>query len=1389
MPRVPDEVKLRLKREVSVQRLAEARGIKLRRSGRSLMGLCPFHQDTNPSLSIDPEANVWKCFGCGRAGDVIEWVKYAESVSFNHAVELLKRDHLPMLATAPAGGPPPKRTLLTKLPALIEHTDDDRKLLDTIVTYYQQRLKENPAAQQYLIERGLKSSEMLEQFRIGLSDRSLSYHLPHSRRVDGAAQRGRLIELGILRKETGHEHFNGCVVIPILNLDGDVVQMYGRKITAKLRPDLARHLYLPGPHRGVWNERALVASKEIILCEALIDALTFWCAGYRNVTCVYGVNNFTDELRAAFQQHGTKRIYLAYDRDDAGERAAQAHGEELMSLGLECFRVQFPKGQDANEYAHMTQPAAKALGVMLTSAAWLGQGKRPAVSVLKPAVIEEAQAKPAAKEKNIEEVRELVKEKIPAATTTAAKEKNISPPEQNIFPLAASPESAQQEEATPRPMPLSAPVEPVVKIENGEVTVTIGPRAYRVLNLEKCTSQGKMQVNVKVSGRNVRGEWCYHGDSFDMENYRHRANFAKQTAHELATKEETIHREVGQLWTRLYDLQRELIRKALTPTEEKTIMTPEEQAAATELLRDPRLLDRVLEDFDKCGVVGEETNKKVSYLAAVSRLLQKPLAIVVQSASAAGKSSLMEAVLDFIPEEHREEYSAMTSQALFYMGEKNLKHKILAVSEEEGAQRAAYALKLLQSEGVLNIASTGKDPVSGKHVTHEYRVEGPVMICLTTTAQEIDEELVNRCIVLTVNEEREQTRAIHRKQREARTTEGLWARRDRAKIIRLHRNAQRLLRPIEVANNLMREEEDFPDTMTRTRRDHVKMLTLIDAIALLHQQQREIKTETRNGETLEYIEATKADVKLAQQLMYQVIMPSLDELPQHTRRLLVLIGQMVQQECERLQIEPEEFRFTRRIVRQFTKWGDTQLRVHLRRLEEMEYLILRHGGSQGQVFVYQLRLDYDANFAGVEDNFAGTSRPLRGDVESEESPANMQESATSSRESGKHFSGGRESGESRRSCNQAQRPRGAEARGGEVMARVEKKRKQTSTAPETPLEVLMHEHLNALRVRAYSEHTVKNRLVHIGFFIRWAYEHGLREPSEITRPVLERYQRHLFYYRKKNGEPLTFRSQHSRLVPLRVWFKWMTRQNHILHNPASEIDLPRVGRTLPKNILSVQEIEQVMMQPNLAEPLGLRDRAILEVIYATGLRRLEIVNLKLFDLQLDRGLIVVRQGKGKKDRYVPIGERATAWLQKYIAEARPHLAIEPDDLTVFLTADGEPFSRDHLTWTVRVQIVAAKTGKVGACHLLRHCMATHMHENGADIRFIQQILGHEDIKTTQIYTHVALRALQQVYAATHPTAFIEKEKAPPVPTETPRPADPAELLTALDREADEDRED
>ena len=410
MPYVPPEVTERLKREVSIQRLAEARGIKLTRSGKELIGLCPFHDDRNPSLNIDPVANVWHCKGaCGEGGSVIDWVMRAEGVSFHHALELLKRDY------APSAGPVVKIGTVRKLPPLIDATAEDKKLLGVVVDYYHRTLKDAPEAQQYLIKRGLQSGEIIDRFKLGYANRSLCLHLPASNRRDGDAQRTRLKQLGILRNQKpGHEHFNGSLVIPVFNLAGEVVEMYGRKIVPNLRPGTPDHLYLPGEHRGVWNEEALIASKDIILCEALIDALTFWVAGYRQVTASYGVNGFTADHRAAIERHGTERVYIAYDADDAGNKAALKLAEQLMGMGIECFRVQFPKGMDANSHALKTTPAPQALGVLLTGAAWMGKGPRPAGRAPMPVIVPESIAtpltvaaptaeEPAAKKKMIEE--------------------------------------------------------------------------------------------------------------------------------------------------------------------------------------------------------------------------------------------------------------------------------------------------------------------------------------------------------------------------------------------------------------------------------------------------------------------------------------------------------------------------------------------------------------------------------------------------------------------------------------------------------------------------------------------------------------------------------------------------------------------------------------------------------------------------------------------------------------------------------------------------------------------------------------------------------------------------------------------------------------------------
>jgi hypothetical protein len=297
----------------------------------------------------------------------------------------------------------------------------------------------------------------------------------------------------------------------------------------------------------------------------------------------------------------------------------------------------------------------------------------------------------------------------------------------------------------------------------------------------------------------------------------------------------------------------------------------------------------------------------------------------------------------------------MTGQSLFYMGETDLQHKILAIAEEEGAERASYALKLLQSEGRLTIASTGKDAQTGRLVTHEYRVEGPVMIFLTTTAIEMDEELLNRCLVLTVDEGREQTRAIHALQRERQTLEGLLVNQDRRRILKVHQDAQRLLRPLLVANPFARELT-FLDHQTRTRRDHMKYLTLIRAIALLHQYQREVKTARHGGREVRYVEVTKQDIAVANRLAHEVLGRTLDELPPQTRRMLDLLEAMVAERAKAQGIERSDFRFTRREVREWTGWTDFPVRTHLDKLVGLEY-VLAHRGGPGQRFVYELLYD------------------------------------------------------------------------------------------------------------------------------------------------------------------------------------------------------------------------------------------------------------------------------------------------------------------------------------------------------------------------------------------------------------------------------------------------
>ena len=738
----------------------------------------------------------------------------------------------------------------------------------------------------------------------------------------------------------------------------------------------------------MWNLDAIKHHEEIILCEALIDALTFWCAGYRNVTASYGVEGFTPDHLAAFKKYNTRRVLIAYDRDDAGEKAAERLSEKLLSGGIDCYRIQFPKGMDANDYALHVTPATKSLGVVIRSAVWLGKGKPPELTTDTMSVeieTEDTAAEPSLDFSNDPPLRQQL---ASVAEELQALDAELTP-SSLVVDTAVTVASAS-------PLPEAPKVNLAADVQGDQIVIALGDRRYRVRGLAQNASLSVMKVNVLVS----MGD-AFHVDTFEINVARHRTAFATQAAKELNLKEDVLVKDLGRIFLKLEELHEAALKKTTDKKPELVALSEDERTAALSLLKDAKLLDRILADFHACGVVGEETNKLVGYLAAVSRKLDKPLAVIVQSTSAAGKSSLMDAVLAFVPEEERIQYSAMTGQALYYMGNIDLKHKVLALAEEQGASRAAYAIKLLQSEGKLTIASTGKDPETGELVTKDYHVEGPVMIFMTTTAIDLDDELLNRCLVLAVDEDREQTKAIHQLQREAETLEGLMAKEERSHLLTLHQNAQRLLRPLRVANPYARQLT-FPDQATRTRRDHMKYLALIRAIALLHQHQRAVKTMTHRGQPKEYIEVALDDIEIANQLAHEVLGRTLDELPPQPRRLLLLLDQMVREHCARQKIDRTHYRFSRREVREHTRWGDTQLRAHLDRLVDLEYLLV-HRGGRGQSFVYELLYDGKGqdgkpfvpglidvatlrstptiqSSRGSEGEFAGSSRPQRGPV-------------------------------------------------------------------------------------------------------------------------------------------------------------------------------------------------------------------------------------------------------------------------------------------------------------------------------------------------------------------------------------------------------------------------
>lgn len=899
---------MNLQQDIALERLALAKGIELAAEGGRLHGRCPVAPHDEPTLVIDPKANTWLCSaGCG-SGGVIEFIAKVDGISLEEAEASLRAEFDPESEAEPVG-------------ALDMPGQPDSVLLGLVLGFYRKSLLETPQALSWLQEHALRDPELLTHFGLGYSNRKLGLSLPLGAVKAGRLIRSQLKQLGVLNP-SGHEKFRGSITVPIRDLRGRVVQVFGHKTGRDLRAGSRIESWMVEGTFGVVNPEGFVNNQKIIITDGIMDALTWWSAGHRNVTSLMGNAALPTDLKALLVTKSIKGVCLALPRDVESEPLA----DELRELGIEVSQVVFPKGKDANTIARKSKAPKEALTALLRAANWLsGTGPRPAAEV---------------------------------------------PPAAAPEPTAPTSENAESDH---------------------QVVLVYGNRRWRVRGLETNLSHGSLRVNLMVA----KGEAAaFHVDVIELYSARHRRGFLKAAAEELDVEPKVLKSDLGKVLLHLEGVQDERIRQVLEgETPKNPEMDADERDAALAYLKDPRLLDRILDDFETLGVVGERDNKIVAYLAATSRKLKNPLAIVIQSSSAAGKSSLMDAVLKFFPEEEQMSFSAMTGRSLYYLKEGSLAHKILAIAEEEGVGQASYALKLLQSEGKLTIASTAKETTTGKLSTQTYQVSGPVALMTTTTALDVDPELLNRCIVLSVDEGREQTQAIHVAQRLRKTLDGLLQATRQDQLINLHHNVQRLLKPLHV---VIPQAADltYASHALRARRDHGKYLALIQAVALLRQHQRDVLEADLDGIRITYIEATDDDVETASRLAHRVLGSSLDELPPGTRKLLVALHGYVTELAAKQGLDLCDVRFTRRELREGLQVGHTQLRLHLARLLEFEYLVV-HRGGQGRRFAYELVFAGEGadgepfvpgltttipTWRGQEGNLAGRVRPDSGPV-------------------------------------------------------------------------------------------------------------------------------------------------------------------------------------------------------------------------------------------------------------------------------------------------------------------------------------------------------------------------------------------------------------------------
>ena len=816
----------KVKKSHPIKDAIEDLGVKLKpTSSGKLMGLCPFHDDHNPSLFVDTEKGYWRCFaGCG-SGSVIDLMMKAEGSDFKETLCRLDDNGKKVLRKDCPSGPPETK---------------DLRVLQDAVEYYRKRLLESDRAKEYLKQRGIFSPELVERFRIGYSDGTIK-RLLNEDTIHSAKK------IGIL-SEFDTEIFSGYLVFPIEDEAGNVVNLYGRLVQGEGKPN---HRYLKGANRGVFNWQAIKAHKKIILVESVIDCLSVILMGHQNCVPLYGTQGLTPDHLDMFKKHETEEIILLMDNDEAGKKAAGSILSRLKGLDITVSKIDLPpEAADPND-------------LLLKR-----DSERPV-------------------EKLLEDRQYLDTPKIGDIDSSG----------------------------------------------NGHLVLDSNGIKFTARGL-RTVSDTSMKILL-----DARKNGSAHTDRLDLYVSRSRKTFANTLAKTFNIQKAKIDESLNALIKAIEEKKED---KKKEPTTHK--ITPYQRSQAIAFLKAPDLLSRINDLVGRMGYVGEKANRKLAYLVAVSSKLDNPLSLLIRSNSSAGKSQLMEKVVALMPNEGVFFLSRISPQALYYMGENALVHKLVIVDEKHGAEEAEYSIRNLQSRKKLSMAVVMKDPSTGKSKTVIFEVQGPIAYMDSSTATRDNPENENRCFVVYLDESKEQTERVIKHQNRSKTVEGKMNLRKLKEEMLTAQNAIRVLEPVKVTIPFL-NRITFPPEYLRSRRDNLRFLNLIESIAFLYQYQRPRKEDPSLGT---YIEATQEDYKTAYDLIKATVGTTYSDIPRTVRSILERI-----KAAEAEGVSMGKYEFSRRQIRSWLKLSQDQVKRSLRTLVDLEYMKVV-SGRNGSRYMYRL---------------------------------------------------------------------------------------------------------------------------------------------------------------------------------------------------------------------------------------------------------------------------------------------------------------------------------------------------------------------------------------------------------------------------------------------------